>query len=622
MSVLAANLPLLVRGLTGQNLVEPDLCEGLAADVLALVGERPYDVAGTIATLLRADWTSPLPWRDGVRLLHHEARVARMQQDEADDPATGSANDLRVPGTLAEQQLIDMIGPDEWRVLHLVDDTHLAARSRGDTYSAVTADRVLLYAASAWLPSAPIVERLDLRAQTQLDTLPEGKLGDDLRRVANARIEFLRIALVLHPPQHGSMFQTSETYLVHAGEVIADASCVVHHDRFERTGSEGADRSSKEERANEDGPPTGVSTATGDPLDAWVGSSDVKTNHDGRLVLRPPDDEPEEEVEQPSVLERALGRVEKAADDYVDSVHRKREDVVQDALDQRKGGHRGSVIVVPHALGSERFHDPVHEALAGRPLPLVRTPSLVPVLDILNERYPHLADVSGRILDRLAPREHVALPPLLLVGPPGSGKTSYAMTLASLLGLPNVVYDGAGTADAMPLGSSHKWHNGGPGMHLRAMSEHGVANPAIVIDEIEKVGGSPRNGDLKQKLLALFEPGRAESYFDVWLEEPIDASHLIWISTANSLEGLSAPLLDRMVILRCPEPGPEHLQALAPQLLCAEYASRGLSRDWCTPLDAEEIAALATAWQGGSLRTLKAFVAGIVDTREGSLARA
>ncbi|MDA8870281.1 AAA family ATPase [Rhizobiaceae bacterium] len=287
----------------------------------------------------------------------------------------------------------------------------------------------------------------------------------------------------------------------------------------------------------------------------------------------------------------------------------------------------GPSIVVIHALPTGQKHhrddsfEPYRE-LVGKPLRLLPTPDLRPIRERLHHMLPHLGSVVDRILMSVSRHETVTLPPVLLVGDPGCGKTTLVEEMVRLLGVPNITVDAAGHADANLLGVDSRWGSGAGGVHLDLIREHEVANPSVIIDELEKVGGSARNGDLRQKLLGLLEPRRSQAFFDPFLGVPINLSSFSWMFTANSIDGIPAALLNRMEVLACPDPGPEHLDLLAPQLLVAEYAARGLDAAWATPLDGTEIGELRAHWQGGSIRDLRRLTGAVVDCRNAFIANA
>lgn len=259
---------------------------------------------------------------------------------------------------------------------------------------------------------------------------------------------------------------------------------------------------------------------------------------------------------------------------------------------------------------------PFRENLLDQALPLVPTPDLRPVREKLHYALPHLTEVADRILGMIARSDTVRIPPIVLLGPPGCGKTTLLEELAALLDVPDLTVDGAGVADGMLLGTDARWSTGAPGVHLDLIEAHRVANPIIILDELEKLGGSERNGDIRQRLLGLLEPRRAKAFLDPFLTVPIDMSAVSFVFTANLMEGISAPLANRLQVIKCPAPGSEHLDGLAAQLLIAEYAARGMNAEWATPLNASEREALAHHWRGGSIRNLKRFVGGIIDARD------
>ena len=104
-------------------------------------------------------------------------------------------------------------------------------------------------------------------------------------------------------------------------------------------------------------------------------------------------------------------------------------------------------------------------------------------------------------------------------------------------------------------------------MPVTLLERHRVASPGIVLDELEKAGSSTQNGRLPDVLLAILEPVSAVEWTNPYLQAPVDVSHVVWIATANRLEGISMALLDLCRVLQMSAPGPEHLALLAPGLL-------------------------------------------------------
>ncbi|MCE6967284.1 AAA family ATPase [Cereibacter sphaeroides] len=154
-----------------------------------------------------------------------------------------------------------------------------------------------------------------------------------------------------------------------------------------------------------------------------------------------------------------------------------------------------------------------------------------------------------RALDAVADHGALRWPPFLLVGPPGCGKSRLAERLGQLAGLPVSRIEGASLTGSFAVGGSDfLWANAHPGEAVRLIHASGAANPLIVYDEIDKGQTSSSGGDPRQALLPLFQRSTAANYRCPFLQAPIDLSFVSWILTANSLDGLPPPLLDRVTV--------------------------------------------------------------------------
>ncbi len=164
-------------------------------------------------------------------------------------------------------------------------------------------------------------------------------------------------------------------------------------------------------------------------------------------------------------------------------------------------------------------------------------------------------------------RPWIAFRPLLLVGPPGCGKSHLARMIAERSAVGHSILSLAGVADSTTVeGTPRGFTNTMPCFPALTMAQHGTANPIVVVEELDKAGVSARHGDPVTALLTLLEPGTAKQYWDRCLLAPVDVSHVNWILTANSLAGLPAPLRSRLDIVHVDGPSPEHFDILLANL--------------------------------------------------------
>ncbi len=286
-----------------------------------------------------------------------------------------------------------------------------------------------------------------------------------------------------------------------------------------------------------------------------------------------------------------------------------------------QSGRNVDRVVVITGVGNRQTQDGKRAALEWRslidqPLPLVPTRDLVGVRSALLAEFPFAAAVIDKLLSDLSGRACVVLRPTILTGEPGIGKNRFAESLLRELGVPSWTYPCGGVSDSSLAGTSRRWSSGEPSLITSLIRQHTCASPGVILDEIEKVGSSKNGGNLLDALLAMLEPQTARAWVDPYLQAPVDLSHVIWFGTANDVSELPAPLRDRFRILRFPQPGPEHLQALASSLLAMAIRDQGHDPRWATPLTAEELECLGRAWTGGSLRRLKRLIEGVLAVRD------
>lgn len=216
----------------------------------------------------------------------------------------------------------------------------------------------------------------------------------------------------------------------------------------------------------------------------------------------------------------------------------------------------------------------------------------------LKESMPNFAAVVDFIHKQmtagsLTPDGYFTLPPLLLGGEPGIGKTLFSQSVCKILGFPETLVIPCGLENASFAlgGSSSTWSGAKPGIPATMMRDATHANVMIVLDEIDKFRQSTGNGgDPFAALYQLLEPANAKRFVDQYLLFPIDMSRVNWVLTANDISILPGPIMNRVKYIPVPPPDRKQMaEKVIPSVYKAVLQERCLAAVFDTDLPAETV---------------------------------